>query len=141
MGDLLPAPSPFNGRYNSAADAARSIFGFNDSEESHTVVRLPVHLPHRYPAFPLDAILDTPLTAYFKASADSGPLGEEARKHTYQEFPQFFVYDQSKCQWKLRQRGATLGRMCSIELTTGELFYLRTLLMVVKGAPSFRFYV
>jgi len=81
----------------------------------------------------LNTILDMPLTAYFKVNVDSGPLGKEARKHMYQEFPQFFVYDQSKCQWKLHQQGAALSRMCSIKLTTGELFYPRTLLTVVKA--------
>lgn len=29
----------------------------------------------------------TMLTAFFEANSDQGPLGEEARKYTYPEFP------------------------------------------------------
>lgn len=51
----------------------------------------------------------TSLTAFFEANADPGPLGQEARKYTYQEFPQHFVYDPNKRKWSIRQRGFALG--------------------------------
>jgi hypothetical protein len=106
------------------------------------------HLPNHHvvifnPNNNLDRVLEqgaaaqTTLTAYFAANADRGPLGEEARKHAYQEFPQFFVFDPAKKAWKLRQRGFAIGRMYFIKPTAGEVFYLRTLLTVVKGATSF----
>ena len=34
----------------------------------------------------------TTLSAYFEANANSGELGVEARKYTYQEFPQHFTW-------------------------------------------------
>ena len=67
------------------------------------------------PALDLESVLssgancDMILTAYFKVNVDSGPLGDEARKRTYQEFPQFFVYNQSTRRWKCRQQGFALG--------------------------------
>jgi DNA replication protein DnaC len=77
------------------------------------------------------------LTAYFAACSNSGPLGQSARQHTYQEFPRHFVYDATRRQWKKRQRGTAIGRMFFVSPTAGERFYLRTLLCVVRGARSF----
>lgn len=133
-----------DGRYISAPDAAWRIFHFKTHDQTPNVVRLQVHLPNQHmvtfnPALDLESVLsaganrDTTLTAYFKANADSGPLGDEARKRTYQEFPQFFVYNQSTRRWKCRQQGFALGRMYFVKPTAGEIFYLRTLLTVVKG--------
>lgn len=43
----------------------------------------------------------TCLTAFFEANADNGALGREARKYTYQEFPQHFTWqnDKDKKYW------------------------------------------
>ena len=113
------------------------------------MVRLQVHLPNHHmivfnPNLDLQMLLDrgahveTTLTAYFKVNSHPGPLGEEARKHTYQEFPQFFVYIVSQRKWTLRKQSRfALGRMYFIKPTAGEVYYLRTLLTVVKGATSF----
>ena len=138
-----------DGRYISAPDAAWRIFHFKTHEQVPNVVRLQVHLPNQHmvtfnPNLDLQTILDrgarseTTLTAYFKANSDPGPLGNEARRHTYQEFPRFFVYNKSQHKWTLRQRSrSALGRMYFIKPTAGELYYLRTLLTIVKGATSF----
>lgn len=78
------------------------------------------------------------LQAFFAANRDTGPLGETARAHTYQEFPQVFTWkDQAKPpRWALRKQGWALGRMFFVSPSGGEHFYLRTLLAVVKGARS-----
>lgn len=113
------------------------------------VVRLQVHLEgHHMVMFnPNDNIENvvqrgaqqrTTLTAYFEANANTGPLRAEARKHTYQEFPQYFTWDEVKKQWNLwKRKGFSLGRMYFIKPTAGEQYYLRILLTVVKGAKSF----
>ena len=73
----------------------------------------------------------------------SGPIGDLARTLTYQEFPNHFVVqsDPSNSQskmWRQRQRNSfALGRMIYVGPTAGERFYLRLLLMVVKGPTSF----
>ena len=61
-----------------------------------------------------------------------------AQELTYQEFPQKFVYDEGKKEWHIRKQGFALGRMYFVPPKSGdELFYLRTLLAVVKGPTSF----
>ncbi|PPQ82287.1 hypothetical protein CVT25_008437 [Psilocybe cyanescens] len=137
-----------DGRYISAPDAVWRIFHYELHEQIPNVVRLQVHLPDHHmvvfnPHDNIQAVLEcgahqrTTLTAFFEANADSSPLGEEARKYIYQEFPQHFVYDSNKKKWKLRKKGFALGRMYFIKPTAGEQFYLRTLLTVVKGPKSF----
>ena len=129
---VLDSSPSFDKRYISPPDVLRDIFYLTTT--TVVTVRLHVHLPHQH----IIANQATTLTAYFKANADSGPLGEEARKHTYHDFPTFFVYNWSKHEWKLRQQGmpVALGRMDAIEPTAGELYFLRLLLTVVKGKNS-----
>jgi hypothetical protein len=86
---------------------------------------------------------DTPLTAFFKMNQQSGPIGDLARTLTYQEFPHHFVIKKDELNpqsksWSHRLRNSfAIGRMIYIRPTAGERFYLRTLLMVVKGPKSF----
>ena len=86
---------------------------------------------------------DTDLTPFFKANQGTGYAVDIASHLTYQDFPQFFTLNtvqtnpQSKF-WSLRKRkGLALGRIAYVGPTAGEKFYLRTLLMVVKGPKSF----
>lgn len=86
---------------------------------------------------------ETPLTSFFKTNRLPGPIGDLARTLTYQEFPNHFViktddnHPQSKI-WSHRLRDSfAIGRMIYVQPTAGERFYLRTLLMVVKGPKSF----
>jgi len=129
---VLDSSPSFDKRYISPPDVLRDTFYLTTT--TVVTVRLHVHLPHQH----IIANQAMTLTAYFKANADSGPLGEEARKHTYHDFPTFFVYNRSKHEWKLRQQGmpVALGRMDAIEPTAGELYFLRLLLTVVKGKNS-----
>lgn len=138
-----------DGRYVSASEAAWRIFHFEMHDRSPNVIRLQVHLPGQHmvvfnPEDSLERVMDrasnekTTLTAFFTANSDLGPLGTEARKHTYQEFPQHFVYKQGNRSWEVRKRGFALGRMYFVSPTSGERFYLRTLLTVVKGPKSFQ---
>jgi hypothetical protein len=61
-----------------------------------------------------------------------------AQQLTYQEFPQWFVYNEQDKQWHIRKNGFALGHMYFISpSTTDERFYLQTLLTVVKGPMSF----
>jgi hypothetical protein len=81
--------------------------------------------------------------AFFKINRLPGPTGDLARSLTYQEFPQHFVIkpDENNPQskvWRRRQRQSfAIGRMTYAGPTAGERFYLRTLLMIVRGPTSF----
>ncbi|XP_058726063.1 ATP-dependent DNA helicase PIF1-like [Vicia villosa] len=58
---------------------------------------------------------------------------EEARLLTYGDFVSKFVYHKRSRSWKPRKRGYTIGRLCWVPQCSGELFYLRMMLTVVKG--------
>src|SRR6202167_3833817 len=131
-------------RYISAIESCWHIFEFPMHAEKPTVYHLAIHLPDQQlvyynPDDILDEIVDresskeTTLTTWFKANRDH----EEARQTTYQEFPQTWVYDKKKKKWTPRQHGFAIGRMYFASPSSGERFYLRTLLTVVKGATSF----
>ena len=72
------------------------------------------------------------LTAFFSLNR-SDP---SARSSTYPEIPQHFVWDRTHKEWKTRQRGWTIRHIYFVSPTAGERFYLRTLLITVKGPTS-----
>ena len=80
----------------------------------------------------------TTLTEFFKTNNLHGKKGDEARKLTYQEFPQKFVWQKTNKTWSLRQRDFALGRMYFVPPMAGERFYLQTLLTVVRGPKSYQ---
>ena len=75
----------------------------------------------------------TTLTAFFARCASD----EFARTLTYQEFPQKYVWNKSSRMWTRRKWGYSIGRMYFATPNSGERFYLRLLLTVVKGPTSF----
>lgn len=138
-----------DGRYIGPPESAWRLFHFDTHTQMPNVVRLPVHLAGQHmvtfdPNEDPDEVLDraanetSKLQAFFAANRDDGALGEAARKHTYQEFPQYFTWKgtaKPPC-WALRRRCWALGRMYFVSPSGGERFYLRTLLTIVKGPRS-----
>ena len=134
-------------RYVSAPEAAWRLFGFNMHEQSHTIIRLPVHLPNEQDVYFNErnilqrmqqaAEKDTKLTAWFKLNQED----ETARTILYSDIPKHYVFDEKHRKWNLRQRGAekTIGRMYSVSLGADpERFCLRLLLLHISGATSFQ---
>jgi hypothetical protein len=64
-------------------------------------------------------------------------LHPECRDLTYCEFPTKYTWYSDGRRWVKRGRGFMLGRIRHVSPSTGELFYLRMLLMAVRGAQSF----
>ena len=135
-----------DGRFLGASEAAWRIFHFSTHGESPNVVRLEVHLPgqhlvHFDPDEDTEAVMErasneaTKLAGFFKANRDTGELGEIAHQLTYQEFPQKMVWKDKG--WAVRKKGFAIGRMYFVSPSSGERFYLRTLLTVAKGSTSF----
>jgi len=58
---------------------------------------------------------------------------EEARSLTYPQIVSKFVYVKKDRTWKQGKMGNTIGRLIWVPPSTGELFYLRRMLIVVKG--------
>lgn len=62
-----------------------------------------------------------------------------ARMLTYEDFPRQFVWNKGPCTWTMRKRNTgAIGRIYFVSPTAGEHFYLRLLLMHVRGATSFQ---
>ena len=81
---------------------------------------------------------DTRLTAWFKLNT----VDPNARQHTYLELPQFYVWNNQKKMWTLRQKKGDIiscvGRIHTILRSQGEIYFLRLLLTTAKGVKSFR---
>ena len=75
----------------------------------------------------------TKLTECFEANK----LYEDARKLTYCEFPQEWTWNDNNRTWTKRQEGFKIGRLYYVNPIEGERFYLRMLLMIVKGAKDY----
>jgi hypothetical protein len=99
-----------DGRYISPPDAVWCVLSFETHKVIPNVIRLQVHLPNHHtvvfnPNNKLERVLErgaaqkTTLTGYFAANSDQGPVGEEAYKYTYQEFPHHFRFDKACRKW------------------------------------------
>jgi len=132
--------------YVSACESLWRLYQFKMHEESPNIVRLQVHLPIQQlitwnedetPAVQTvieeQGAKDTTLTAYFKANAQY----PEARDLLYQDYPFKFVWIHNSRKWKPRKQGFAIDRMYYAHPSSGERFYLHTLLSAVKGATSF----
>ncbi|XP_065684585.1 uncharacterized protein LOC100202287 [Hydra vulgaris] len=130
-------------RYVSAPEALWRIFEYPISHMSHSIIRLKVHLPENQIVYfregedqvALDraAHRGTHLTSWFKLNSKN----EGANHYSYVDIPYHFVFDDKHCKWKVRQRGGNkvIVRMYKVS-PTGELFFLRLLLLQAKGAKS-----
>ena len=73
------------------------------------------------------------LMGYFEANS----CYPEACSYLYVEFSEHFVWNRSSASWTPRQRDFSIGHLHFAPPSSGERFYLRTLLTVVRGATSF----
>ena len=136
-------------RYVSSCEALWRLYMFKMQEQVPNVVRLAIHLPEEqtivydpeqdrdlHEAIEHFAERHTTLTGWFKANSDA-PEGSGILNTLYQDFPSTMVWNRDKHVWTKRQRGFAIGRMYYAHPTSGERFYVRLLLTVVKGAKSF----
>ena len=131
-------------RYLSCREATWRLFGFQIHGKFPPVERLCIHLPgmnfvtvHENTA--LQGVIDDPvsqksmLTEWFTTNRRY----PTARSLTYCAFPSKYTWDANNNLWKARKRGTKIGRLRYVHPTTDETFYLRMLLMVVRGAMSY----
>ena len=80
-------------------------------------------------------VKNTTLTGWFLANQTL----PSANDVTNTNFPDKFVRDKSKREWKVRfkSRGTTIGRMYAAHPREGEHFYMRMLLNHVTGCTSY----
>ena len=138
-------------RYVSSYEAAWRIFSLPMHQKSHTVIRLPVHLPNQHSITihedPEQNNIEnlenqtTMLLDYFKLNKENN----EAKKYKYVQIPQYYTYKTKQIDgkkvsyWERRQNHFNcLGRIYSVSPSSVDLYHLRLLLSHVKGATSFQ---
>lgn len=77
-----------------------------------------------------DHVHETMLTAWM----NTNKIYPKARNLTYAQFPMEYVWDKG---WQKRKKGRTIGRITYVHRTSGDKYYLRLLLNIVKGPTSF----
>ena len=130
-------------RYVSAPESFWRLSEFNMHHQSHTIVRLPVHLPRQQPVYfqagqheaavQQAANQETQLTAYFKLSEN------EQIPYCYHEIPLHYVFKPQQKKWQNRKRGGQniIARLYAVSPKNMERYCLRLLLLHVPGAQSF----
>ncbi|UYV64281.1 hypothetical protein LAZ67_3000144 [Cordylochernes scorpioides] len=136
-------------RYVSAPEAIWRIFTFKMHEQSHVIYRLAVHLPNAQALYFNEN--DSADTLHQKLSKSSTLMewfklnlnDQEARNYFYREIPNHYVWETKKTKgtWQPRQRGGenVIGRMYTVSVSDQERYFLRILLLHVKGATSFEY--
>lgn len=130
-------------RYLSSPKAMWRLLEFNMHGRSHSVQQLPVHLPNQQrlvfeegreeDAVAAARTKRTKLESWFELNR----VDEEAQQLLYTEIPYHYTYKDSK--WQKRQRGGNsiVPRMYTVALKDEERYFLRLLLLHVRGAVSF----
>lgn len=111
--------------------------------QSHTVIRLDIHLPNRQNIIFREGqehcaaqnVKDTKLLAFFKLNARDAA----ANQYKYTEISLHYVWIDKEKQWQKRVRRADtiISRMYMVAPKDVELFHLRLLLLHVCGPKSF----
>ena len=129
-----------NCRYVSPPEAMWRIHERDLFDRSHAVIRLPVHLEFEQNIYFMPGMEEqvnlsknTKLMAFFKLCSED----ENARQYFYNSIPEHYVWDRDV--WKPRQRVTKcIGRLYTVNPADRERFFLRLLLLHVKGPTSFK---
>lgn len=132
-----------NNRYVSAPEAAWRLNTFKMHGRSHSITHLSVHLPAMqgvpfrpgYEQLALERSGST-LTSWFQLNIDD----TNARNYLYSEVPSHYTYSHKNGvhKWNRRQRSSKIvARIYGVSPKEGEIFYLRLMLLHIKGAQSF----
>jgi hypothetical protein len=131
-------------RYVSPSEACWRIFSYPIHGRSPSVERLYFHLEGENPVYYtdydfIDNVLEKPTVkeSMFTAWMESNKKYEDAKSLTYTAFLSKFVYDKRYRLWRPQKRGRTIGRLIWVPPSSGELYYLRMMLTVVKGPTCY----
>ena len=133
-------------RYVSPCEAIWRLLEFPTHQEFPPVQHLAVHLEGQQVVYFPDDISPEDLAARTAAARstlmaffDYNAANEDGRHLLYSEFPAHYTWVQTTRSWKIRERGVgnRIGRMYHCSPVSGEKYYLRLLLTVVRGPRSF----
>ena len=131
------------GRYISPVEAAWRIFAFPLHYQTHSVSRLPVHLPNmhivRYhDEENLQSIVNaqtcTKLIDFFRLCRENYSTFRHVR---YPDVSKHCVWRHGRWQVRVNNASRHVSRMYAVSPMEGERYYLRMLLNVVPGPRSF----
>lgn len=132
-------------RYVSPCEAVWRILSFPIHGRKPAVERMYFHLEGEHNIYwnenqTIDDVLLRPSVteSMFTSWMEANSKYPEAKNLTYSKFVSKFTYVKTKRSWKPRSGGYTIGRLIWVPPSTGELFYLRLLLTVVKGPTSYK---
>ncbi|XP_044756839.1 uncharacterized protein LOC123315244 [Coccinella septempunctata] len=131
-------------RYISSGEAAWRLLALRIQGKSHSIFRLPVHLPgertvhfeqgQEEAALQIQASKLSLLEAFFELNVND----TRARKFKYCEIPLNYCFDKKHHRWSLRKhKWSVIPRMYTISPKYVEKFHLRILLLHVNGPKSF----
>ncbi|XP_075111905.1 uncharacterized protein LOC142182019 [Nicotiana tabacum] len=134
-------------RWVSPPKATWHLFSFSISEMYPSVYHLQLHLKGKqFVSFKgntdTNTIINYPminktmLTEFFqmnRTNKDSIKLNL-----LYKEFPEYFVWSTTDKTWTWRQQRCTVGRIVTCHPTEGERYYLRLILLNVRGPKSYK---
>ena len=131
-------------RYISASEACWKLFAFKMHSQSHSITRLPCHLPEKQSAtFNANSNIEetieehrrTKLTEFFELCARD----ERAKDLLYKDVPDMFTWNRANKIWTIRRRNPKhqISRIYSVSPQHRERFFLRLLLQHVQGPTSF----
>jgi hypothetical protein len=128
-------------RFITPSEAMWRMFELPMYFQSHTIQRLAVHVENGQLAYFQEGkenavdFRHTTLTAWFQLNIED----EKARQFYYMEIPEHYVWYITQRRWRPRQQGGAtmIGRMYMVNVLDRERFYLRLLLLHVKGAMGF----
>ncbi|XP_031106095.1 uncharacterized protein LOC116010718 [Ipomoea triloba] len=131
-------------RYVSACEAAWRLLSFDVQFRHPLVERLSFHLPDCQSVVfedddRIENVLNRPTVnqSMFTAWFDANKKFDSAKALPYIDMPTKFVWKKDIREWHPRQRGFAIGRIFYVPPGSGEIYYLRCLLNVVRGPTNF----
>lgn len=132
-------------RYVSASEACWRLFDFPIQMRRPFVFRLRFHLKNQQEIYfredePLPYVLGriNPRESMFIQWMESNKIYPKGKQLTYVQFPEHFWWDSDSKRWWPRKKDLeVIGRLTYAHPSSGERFYLRMLLNIVKGPTSF----
>lgn len=131
-------------RYISPCEAVWRMFAYDIHYREPPVERLSFHLPNEQVVLfgdddPIDAVMERSRVhkSKFMAWMEANKKYPEAKELTYAQFPSKFVWKQNIFEWMPRKQGFAVGRVFYVPPGSGEQYYQRILLNIVKGPESY----
>ncbi|XP_031127601.1 uncharacterized protein LOC116029697 [Ipomoea triloba] len=132
-------------RYVSACEAAWRLLSFDVQLRHPPVERLSFHLPDCQTVVfedddRIENVLNRPTVnqSMFIAWFDANKKYASAKELAYIDMPSKFVWKKDIREWHPRKRRFSIGRIFFVSPRSGEVYYLRCLLNVVRGPTSFQ---